>query len=1260
MFDFIHTHKLIASFRRMRRCTWVFFNCFLIAILWICPEFFVANRSIAQQIRNDPTEQQVEGFVLDLNLRIVWGGPKPESYRVSIELDNGVLSGTQQLGIDPNDPSFILKDSDGRLVFDDRETQFGGCDIRVQAKSNSRLKLKLQIEDPETSQAITKEYSWSLKSLRDNPDLQELGFNDCRISIDRVPGDRLRVVTTRSHLVYNSEEPLNIQIQPHGLPWFSTACSFECTIVRVDDEHQVFRKSQTLLLDSHGNWEAYDVLTATPKEEGVYELRFKLEPKRMLPGIILRHTSIDRNVQFVVYNNMPAGRVAIAPSQRGEDVASRWKPLLTIPPKSFERQSLTNLLAGKIETSRRFPYFEIAKSFSIIPKESPFDPNFDLNDSTLSIVPGAIANASIASLVPGELHRLSIRSSDNNASYRVSIASTGTREHKSREEQIVNEIFDVSSTQAIDRVIHPSMAKGEEKLEVLFWPNSRNAKLEVTNLSSTHPLSITETLVDIWNETSESPSAYQNPANQHGSILELHSANLRSALGSHSSGYSESKSPTYDDWRLFLRFAKQIGNYCNANGFDSLAMTVHTEGGTLFPSSKLSSNARFDTGTFSSDGRDPLRKDIVELMYRAMSRYGVEFVPMLELGSPIKEVEELLLKVDNRDILQLRDSSRSSSPPISHLYNPLSASVQQAIAVALVEFENRYNSHPNYRGFALRATNASHLEVSVPIDQTNTSILDRFAVSMGGNLPKDVTQREQFIVQRLQAVYSQWMKESIAGFLSKLRAKPRWISVEMGQAAVLSSLPPTFISPLPIGLYGNEFFQTQAAITGQWNLNSPSPIHVAMDSPVNRFDSSLVRLAKVARPFQFDNPSSLPYRDNSRTLSKVRIWTSKEPGMSLLVSNSGAVSETIHLALGNLPTKVQLLSTLASDYSNSATRLEASIADTEWHLRIAAGETIRIDMPDNTVAPMYWYSQETTILRSLDSALQSIEQGVSRLSIPQPRMATLCNPSFESQNSLTRRGRLPGWTTSIDPNASVEIDTRSASNGKSHIKMESNNSSSIAWIQSDPFALTQSDRLFVSFQAAAEQIPQQVTISLSTFDLKSGQFQTIAVRDFADRFQQAKVQTNWSSIGIDLSNEFQLASQGSEAALFRLQFDLKGQGRLRLDDVSISNNFLRDGERRDLRSELFLARTSLQNGDSSPAVTMLTSPRGRLVQWGDASVVGPKVLVSTRVNNSEKGSTEPWSSDSRQSSESSSDAKGSDTKQKTVKRLRNYWWPRKD
>jgi len=364
--------------------------------------------------------------------------------------------------------------------------------------------------------------------------------------------------------------------------------------------------------------------------------------------------------------------------------------------------------------------------------------------------------------------------------------------------------------------------------------------------------------------------------------------------------------------------------------------------------------------------------------------------------------------------------------------------------------------------------------------------------------------------------------------------------------------------------------------------------------------------------------------------------------------------------LDNLPTKVQLFSTLASEFSNSATRLEADITAMEWHLRIAAGETLRIDLPDSKVIPMVWYSQETTTLRSLETALQSIEQAVSRLSIPQPRIGTLSNPSFESQNSMSRRGRLSGWTTSIDPNASVEMDTRSVTDGKTSIKIESNNSSSIAWIQSDPFALTESDRLFVSFQAAAEQIPQQVTISLSTFEPKSGRFETVAVRDFANRFQRLEDQPNWSNIGEDFSSEFQLASQGGEATLFRLQFELKGQGRLWLDDVSLSTNFLRDGERRDLRSELFLARTSLQKGDSSPAVAMLTSPRGRLVQWGDTSVTGQRVLVSSRINNGEKSSSKPLSTESRQTIELSNDVKGSDTKQKPVKRLRNYWWLRKE
>ncbi len=1254
---FVHPNL---SFRGLHCRTRMFCKLCSLVAFSVLVATLVVGKVQAQQPRLDPADPQIDVFPIDLNLRIVWGSPKSASYVGTIELDSGAIASTRQLGIDPYDPSFLLKDADGRLIIDDAETRFGGCDIRVQAKTNSRLKMQLQITDPETGQSIIKQFTWTLKSLRDNSDLQELGFQDCRLSIDRVPGDRLRVVTSRSHLVYNSDEPLNIQIQPYGLAWFSTTGNLECSLVRIDDDHQVFRKSKTLVLDSRGHGEPFDLLSAAPKEEGVYELRFKFEPKRVLPGILIRHPSTERVVQFVVYNNTsatPASQLAMARPQHGQDAASGWQPQPNIPSKAFDTHSLTSRLAGQVDSSKRFPFFDLTKSISVLPREFTSDSSPDSNGSILQIAPGALARTSITGLMPGQMHRLTLGTSNIHAAFRVSVSSP---ESKLSEETLVSQVFEVSSTRFIDRVIHPTTATAQDEFAILFWPNSRNARLEITNLNATNTLNIKATFVDVWNDSTDARNIPQQESSQTSCVLELNSANVRSMFGSEAFAIKGNGSPVYDDWRLFLRFAKQIGNYCKANGFDTLAMTVHAEGSTLFPCSKFSSNSRFDTGTFSALGRDPFQKDIVELMYRAMSRYGLEFVPMLELDSPIREVEEAISNVADNDLFQHRDRSRTALNPYSHLYNPLSARVQQAIAMALDEFESRYRSHPNYRGYALRAIGSSHLDVSVPIDQTNAFILERFANAAGGNLPKDLKQRELLIAQRLQSAYSQWLKESVVGFFEKLKTKLRWVSVENDPSVSPSGQLPFLVSPLQVGPKSMDLAELSAMIGQRWNLGGPMPIHVAMDKPVNRFEDSFARLASVAKPTLFQNAKSLAYRDNSRTVSKVRIWISKDAGNSLLVSNSGAVSESIYLGWGNLPHNYQLLSTLDAGEANSAIRLEIDSATMEWQLRVAAGELIRIDLPDGAVWPMYWYCQEKRTLQSLDAAMQALEQAISRLSTPQPAMATISNPSFESQNNSARRGRLSGWTTSIDPNASVDIDSRAATDGKSSIKIESNNSSSIAWIQSDPFALTQSDRLFVAFQSAAQPSPQQVTLSLSKFDPKTERFESIAVRDFADRIQRPKETPNWGMVGVDLSSEFQLASQGNDASLFRLQFEAKGQGRLWLDDVALSTSFLRDNERRDLRAELFLARTSLQQGDSSAAVAMLTSPSGRLLQWVDSSLKPPKVMVSIRDNRMESDGSKLLPVETREPAELNGEPKASEAKLRPVKRLRNYWWPRKE
>ena len=110
-------------------------------------------------------------------------------------------------------------------------------------------------------------------------------------------------------------------------------------------------------------------------------------------------------------------------------------------------------------------------------------------------------------------------------------------------------------------------------------------------------------------------------------------------------------------------------------------------------------------------------------------------------------------------------------------------------------------------------------------------------------------------------------------------------------------------------------------------------------------------------------------------------------------------------------------------------------------------------------------------------------------------------------------------------------------------------------------------------------------------------------------------------------------------------------GRIWLDDFSISTNFLRERERRDLRSDLFLARTSLQNGDSSPAVTMPNSPRGRLIQWADSYEAKTKVMVSLR----DDGKDRPVPL-----SESCTEPATTELKLRRIKRLRNYWWQHKE
>jgi len=1190
---------------------------------------------------------------LELNVRVVWGGSLSANYSGSIELDNGKLINLHQLGIDPFDPSFLRNASDNKLPFDDRATKFGGCDIRVLGKSTCRLKVRITSTDPQSQQTSTKEYEWLLNDLRENAHIENLELGDCRLSVDRVPGDRLRVTTSRNHLIYNSEEPLSLQIQPCLLPWISTSGTLEYAIFDVKSGYELARQSKSLAIDELGNSESSTVLLSAPRDEGVYDLRLKLEPKRKLTGMLTRSPVVERNVQFVVYNNPPS----VQP--RRESLP--WQTLSEMDIQSFEIQSQTEYLLEQGDGAKRFPLLEAAKSFTLGRKDSHAISSKGTSAAPLSLVPGNQGVTTLSGLVPGEMHRLTVTTLNHNAPLRVVVSETQIRDRKKVKLTYANEVFDAtvqrsvtrSVQQSVNRNLESSAELGHDKFEVLFWPTSRSANLEISNLSSNFSIEIQSVKVDVLTTVVDTLPAVVESINAAKtsertlSTLEFHSSNIRNF--SARMARSNRISGSYDDWGLFLEFAESTAKNCMANGFESFAMVVDGEGGTLFPSSKFSSNYRLDTGVFSSDGRDPIRKDVVELMYRSLARYGIDFIPMFELSNQLVEIEEAIVRKEELDVMQKREQQISSDESdlfSQRKYNPQSARVQQAIASGLDEFESRYRSHVNYKGIAIRLSDASHLTVSNSIADTNPAILERFASEMGSNSPRESVQRDLLVSQQAKALYQQWHNNSIYTYLKKLKVTPRWISVPSENNSIASDGELPIFVALQVGSNGLGYSEAKAAILNRWNTDSPRPIHIAMNQPTRVFDSSLANLFRLSKPFQSDSARSVLHRDGARSISRARVWSDGEHGESLLLSNAGAVAETIVVGWDSMPRQFQVTATFADSNCNPRDSIESINSLSEWRIALPAGEAIRIDLADDSKPfPLYWFSDDAMTLRLLQAGLQSVDEAINRLSIPQAIVGVPTNAGFEEQTTSHRRGRIEGWTTSIDPNASVSISSQSASDGGSSIKIDANHASSIAWLQSDPFALTTTDRLSVAFQAAAATIPEKATVSLWQFDPKTERFEVKATREFQGKLQRSTGNTAWNPIRFDFTKEFENTLKPFDTQLVRLQFEINGKGQSWLDQVTISTDFLRDEERRDLRSELFLARSSLQKGDSGPAVKMLASPRGRLVRWGNSSMKSPNVLVSTSPAKEQLIPNASVLPDKPESTPKSS------------RRTRSFWWP---
>lgn len=250
---------------------------------------------------------------------------------------------------------------------------------------------------------------------------------------------------------------------------------------------------------------------------------------------------------------------------------------------------------------------------------------------------------------------------------------------------------------------------------VVFWPRSRQAVVVVTNADSRQSVRI------------ESIAVEAGPARLGGGVTDAKSGRMAAiyldkplmpdAFGCDRA--IDSQGPAaLEDWTTFLQAGLRLVDYVQASGANAAVVTVASEGATLYPTGVFAATPRYDRGIFFSDGRDPVRKDVLELLLRLFDRAGLRLIAGVELATPLPALEAALEDPEAAVGLEWRDAVGrryvEGRPPrhgLAPYYNPLDGRTEKQIAAVVDELVARYAHHRSLSGVGLHLGPQTYMQL---------------------------------------------------------------------------------------------------------------------------------------------------------------------------------------------------------------------------------------------------------------------------------------------------------------------------------------------------------------------------------------------------------------------------------------------------------------------------------------------------------------------------------------------------------------------
>jgi len=701
----------------------------------------------------------------EMRVRIAWGGGSERLWDGTVTLAQGEVAEPRPLGIEADEPGSMWVEA-GRLIVRQRTARaYDGVDLLLRPGADDRLVVELTAADsPEEPILAEIPLAQLLDQFHDQP-LDEQGN---RLFVRLAPGSQLQVEFSRDSLVFSPGETFSLTIRPNLA---SVAADKQ---IEIDLGLAPANGDKALWESQHkvqpGGPADLTLDIPLPKQEGVYDLSLRATPAASWQEAVRHPLKFNRpiaqrTVQMVVL---------AAESPRGEQPSTELQPVVEIDPTNPRWWELLSKLPKLPKISRLWKG-PLGNGHKKVVRHAlgelvRLDPNAESPDVSWEAYTLPIRE-------PGRPHIVEVRyPSDRPQTLGISIL----------EPNAAGALMPIGLDSGVDvpdeTVGSPGAARWRTH-RLIFWPRTTSPLVLMANRRDEVPAYYGKIRVLAgWDRLPPAASVTEAPEPGERRML---AGYLERPLFPENFSAPEAldrwSGRSLDDWSTFYDGSTRLVDYLRHVGYNGLMLTVLADGSTIYPSRILEPTPRYDTGVFFATGQDPVRKDVLEALFRLFDREGMQLIPTLDFGTPLPELETLRRQQDPQSVglewigpdgatwLQSHATRRGLAP----YYNTLHPRVQEAMRRVVREVIARYGHHPSFGGLAIQLSAHGYAQLPGPQWGMDDATIARFQrdtrQEVPGNGSTRFTQRAAFLTRQKPQPWLAWRAEQLVAFYREIR-----------------------------------------------------------------------------------------------------------------------------------------------------------------------------------------------------------------------------------------------------------------------------------------------------------------------------------------------------------------------------------------------------------------------------------------------------------------------------------------------------------